>query len=64
VVVPGAFHAFLNDGRLRTRVPSVTACYLELPDFVVAVDDGVVIHFLSDQQWVIALVLVRWPGWQ
>lgn len=52
VVVPGAFHTFLIDGRLRTRVRSVTSCYLELPDFVVAVDDGIVVHFLSDQQWV------------
>jgi len=51
--LPPAFEKFIRVPEPRSRVRSCTACYLELADFPVSVEDGGwLIHFLSDQQWV------------
>ena len=50
---PPAFRKFIEDPEPRRHIRSATACYLDLAHFTVAVSDGgVLIHFLSDQQWV------------
>jgi hypothetical protein len=49
-----AFLTFLRSPGLQSRVRSCTACYLQLPDHVVATvgpEVGHLINFLSDQQW-------------
>jgi hypothetical protein len=51
--LPRSFLYFFNNLELGERIRSCTACYLELPDYVVrttGVEDGILIHFLSDQQ--------------
>jgi hypothetical protein len=53
-----AFRAFVGDGEPRTRVRSCTASYLDLGQFAVDVaGGGSLIHFLSDQQWVLHWLL-------
>ena len=48
-----AFRRFIEDPEPRRHVRSATACYLDLAQFAVATPDGgVLVHFLSDQQWV------------
>lgn len=55
---PRAFTAFICDQEPRSRVRSATACYLDLADSIVpAVDGGYLVHFLSDQQWVLHWLL-------
>lgn len=52
--LPPAFVTFLRSPDLQARVRSCTACYLELPTSIVptvGVEEGHLIHFLSDQQW-------------
>lgn len=50
--VPSTFRLFASRPEYWTRIPSVTACYLDLADRVVRTsDDGALLHFLSDQQW-------------
>lgn len=52
--LPPSFLTFLRSPDLHARIRSCTACYLELPEFVVptaGAEEGHFIHFLSDQQW-------------
>jgi hypothetical protein len=56
IVFPSLFTTFPRNAELRRRVRSCTGCYLLLPDYPVTVagagaEHGVLIHFLSDQQW-------------
>ena len=54
VALPRSFDTFMLSPDLHSRVRSVTACYLQMPDFVVqtrGLEDGYLFHFLSDQQW-------------
>jgi len=49
-----AFRTFISEPEPRLRVRSATACYLDLAEFPVeVVGGGSLIHFLSDQQWVL-----------
>jgi hypothetical protein len=49
--LPQAFRNFIGSPELQARVPSCTACYLDLGDSIVpVVGGGHLIHFLSDQQ--------------
>ena len=52
--LPPPFVTFLRSPDLQSRVRSCTACYLLMPEFAVptaGVEEGHLIHFLSDQQW-------------
>ena len=50
---PAAFQRFIEDPAPRRHLRSATACYLDLGQFAVRTSDGgVLVHFLSDQQWV------------
>ena len=60
VRVPPAFLRFIADPEPRRRIRSATACYLDLGQFAVTFGDGVLVHFLSDQQWVLHWLL--WVG--
>lgn len=54
VYLPPEFVTFIQTVSLHERIRSCTACFLELSDFVVRVTrpvDGVLVHFLSDQQY-------------
>jgi hypothetical protein len=52
--LPRSFTTFIGSPEPRSRVRSCTACYLDLGDFPVPVAaGGWLIHFLSDQQWVL-----------
>jgi hypothetical protein len=56
--LPAAFRAFVEDPEPRRRIRSATLCYLDLGQFPVEVSDGgTVVHFLSDQQWVVHWLL-------
>jgi hypothetical protein len=52
--LPASLRLFAARPDLQPRVPSVTACYLDLGDLLVptTVDGGHLLHVLSDQQWV------------
>lgn len=55
---PPTFRTFIEDPEARRHIRSATACYLDLAHFAVPVSDGgVLIHFLSDQQWVLHWLL-------
>jgi hypothetical protein len=61
--VPRSFRRFIEDPGPRRHVRSATACYLDLGDFPVRVSDGgTLIHFLSDQQWVLHWLLYVGPN--
>jgi hypothetical protein len=68
VIVPGlplpaSFERFIRDPAPRRHVRSATACFLDLGEFAVSFRDGVLLHFLSDQQWVLHWLLwVRQDG--
>ena len=52
--LPRSFRYFITHPDLHRRIRSCTACYLELPNFLVETtqgEPGCLIHFLSDQQW-------------
>lgn len=54
IELPPAFRTFVSEPGPRLRVRSATACYLDLAEFPVEVaGGGSLIHFLSDQQWVL-----------
>lgn len=56
--LPTAFRRFIEDPEPRRHIRSATACYLDLAQVAVAVSDGgTLIHFLSDQQWVLHWLL-------
>ena len=52
--LPGDFVRFLgvNGPGLRDRLRSATDCYFDLGDALVEVDGGVLLHLISDSQWV------------
>jgi len=51
-VVPQAFESFVASPAAPSRIRSATGCYLDFAQRIVpSPDDGVLIHFLSDQQW-------------
>lgn len=53
-LLPPAFKTFISEPEPRMRVRSATACYLDLAQFAVDVaGGGSLIHFLSDQQWIL-----------
>jgi hypothetical protein len=53
--LPPSFERFIREREPRRRIRSVTACFLDLGEHAVHVDEGPghLIHFLSDQQWVV-----------
>jgi hypothetical protein len=56
--VSESFARFVAEPELQSRVRSCTACYLDLGDSAVPVrDGGSLIHFLSDQQWILHWLL-------
>ena len=58
IALPPSFEVFVADPEPRRRVRSATACYLDLGQFVVDVaDGGSMLHFLSDQQWILHWLL-------
>jgi hypothetical protein len=58
VALPISFSTFIRSTEPRRRVRSATACYLELAEFAVpVVGGGKLVHFLSDQQWVLHWLL-------
>jgi hypothetical protein len=55
---PSAFRRFIRDPEPRRHIRSATACYLDLAHFPVQLSDGgILVHFLSDQQWVLHWLL-------
>jgi hypothetical protein len=60
--LPRSFTAFVGSDEPRARIRSCTACYLDLADFAVpVVGGGLLIHFLSDSQWVLHWLLYCGP---
>ena len=60
VELPPAFRTFVSEPGPRLRVRSATACYLDLGEFRVEVaGGGSLIHFLSDQQWLLHWLLLE-----
>jgi len=58
VELPRVFRTFISDPEPRTHMRSCTAGYLDLAQFPVDVGGGgSLIHFLSDQQWVLHWLL-------
>lgn len=58
IELPPAFKTFISEPEPRMRVRSATACYLDLAQFAVDVaGGGSLIHFLSDQQWILHWLL-------
>lgn len=55
---PAAFRSFIEHPEPRRHIRSATAGYLDLGQFVVPVSDGgILVHFLSDQQWALHWLL-------
>lgn len=53
LTVPAAYVTFMNDTSLQERVPTCTACYLDVPTKLVAPpggEPGRLLRFLNDQQ--------------
>jgi hypothetical protein len=61
VKLPPAFAGFIASEEPRRRIRSCTDCYLDLGDFAVALDEGLLVHFLSDSQWVCHWLLYSGP---
>ena len=60
--IPSSFRRLVEDSEPRRHIRSATACYLDLGQFVVGSSDGgSLVHFLSDQQWVLHWLLYRAP---
>ena len=57
--LPGSLRLFGSRPDLQRRVSSVTACYLDLGDFLAptSVEGGYLLHVLSDQQWALHWLL-------
>lgn len=63
VPLPASFETFIRSQECRSRIRSATACYLDLGDFAIpSRDGGLLIHFLSDQQWALHWLLYAGPG--
>jgi hypothetical protein len=50
ITVPSSFIKFIGTPALQERVPSPTACWLDLPQRLVQYGDGWLLRFLVDQQ--------------
>jgi hypothetical protein len=64
LVLPTAFDRFLASPDLQRRVPSATACYIDLPERILPSpfgDGGYLLRFLNDQQWVLLWYLYLAP---
>ncbi len=64
-LLPASFRAFTRTRSLPQRIRSCTGCFLEAPDFLIKVAEpigGWLVHFLSDQQWVLHWYLHIQPG--
>jgi hypothetical protein len=62
IALPPAFRTLIELDEPRARIRSCTDCYLDLGDVTIAVDDGGrLVHFLSDQQWVLHWLLYSGP---
>jgi len=60
--LPDSFAAFIASPAPASRIRSGTGCYVDFADHAVpAADGGVIIHFLSDQQWVVHWLLYVGP---
>jgi hypothetical protein len=58
VTLPRSFSVFMASDGPRARIRSCTDCYLDLADFALPVHGGgMLIHFLSDSQWVLHWLL-------
>jgi hypothetical protein len=56
--LPRSFQTFVASDDPRSRVRSATCCYLDLGEMLVpAGERGALVHFLSDQQWVLHWLL-------
>jgi hypothetical protein len=56
--LPRSFRTFVASHQLRSRIRSATYCYLDLGELLVPVGEGgALVHFLSDQQWVLHWLL-------
>jgi hypothetical protein len=56
--LPRAFRTFVASNEPRLRIRSATYCYLDLGELLVPVgEDGALLHFFSDQQWVVHWLL-------
>ncbi len=62
--VDPAFRFFIEHPELQRKVRSVSGCYLDLADVGVSIGDadGLLCHFLSDQQWVRHWLVWCGPG--
>jgi hypothetical protein len=61
--LPTSFETFIREQDYRSRIRSATACYLDLADFAIASrDGGLLVHFMSDQQWVLHWLLYVGQG--
>lgn len=65
LTVPPAFRTFMTERELHRRVPTCTACYLDLPSRLIALPDGQsgrLLRFLNDQQCCLLWYLHLRPG--
>jgi hypothetical protein len=56
VELPEAFRAFMSNPEIHTRIPTNTACYLDLSSRLIAIDgssDAKLLRFMNDQQCVL-----------
>lgn len=62
--LPASLRLFASRPALQRRVRSVTACYLDLADFLAptSTEGGHLLHVLSDQQWVLHWLLYMDSG--
>jgi hypothetical protein len=64
-VVPPTLIAFIGHPELHSRVPSCTACYLDVPTHLVPLPDGrpgVLLRFMNDQQCCLLWYVMLEPG--
>jgi hypothetical protein len=55
--LPQSFRTFVASEQPRSRIRSATYCYVDLGERLVPVGEGALVHFLSDQQWVVHWLL-------
>jgi len=65
LTVPAALVAFIGHPELHRRVPSCTACYLDVPTGLVPLPDGqpgLLLRFMNDQQCCLLWYVLLQPG--
>ena len=50
ITLPSSFIKFFSTPALQARIPSPTACWLDLPQRLIEYGDGFLLRFLADQQ--------------